>query len=390
MVSPLKPIKKDLYLISAGEKNYIEVLPNHTLSDVRLLIQEEFDPEQLPDKGCDQFSFRVNEIRISEKQECKKMAFDLIQREAVVELVSKSKGVKRALEESDGEKKEFEGKKKKCADGFVTPLEGKEGEAHHHDSSVNESAEKEGDNESTVEPMDLDDKFAKKNDVKDLADIASNGVETGACSEFTMPLKEANDVTEESNVAEAEKSDDTAAVEGHGADATDVAVTETTDKSNDKSSEGTSDNEKVSFDTDIGDKMQMNKGNDSTSEEDDEEVTFDTNTQSNSANEMQVDSTTESSAKDEDLPPKKSKDGSLKEPESDEELQVITEENPHKESNEAKDVSKKVLNELTQILQGNPDFCTEDRRNELLQDIKDVSESSTPRTVFGVLGNTGV
>ena len=72
------------------------------------------------------------------------------------------------------------------------------------------------------------------------------------------------------------------------------------------------------------------------------------------------------------------------------EVEVIMEQNPHKEADEAKEKSKQVLSELKKILQDNPDFCTDLRRNELLDDIKEVADSSTPRTVFGVLGNTGV
>ena len=85
MVSPLNksPPKQDLYLHSAGEQNYIEVLSTDTLSDVRLRIAEEFDPEQLPEDGG-QFSFRVDNIRISEKQEARKLAFDLIEKRGIV------------------------------------------------------------------------------------------------------------------------------------------------------------------------------------------------------------------------------------------------------------------------------------------------------------------
>ena len=56
MVSPTKqPSKRDLILHSNNEQNYIEVSSHHTLSDVRILIQQELDIEQLPDE---QFSFK--------------------------------------------------------------------------------------------------------------------------------------------------------------------------------------------------------------------------------------------------------------------------------------------------------------------------------------------
>lgn len=45
------------------------------------------------------------------------------------------------------------------------------------------------------------------------------------------------------------------------------------------------------------------------------------------------------------------------------------EQNPHKEADEAKDRSKEVLSELKKILQANPDFCTVDRKNALLNSL---------------------
>ena len=81
MVSSIEATSnRDLILHSNGEQNYIEVLPHHTLSDVRQLVLEELDAEQLPSScnnegGDPDFSFRVDNIRISEKQEKKKVAF---------------------------------------------------------------------------------------------------------------------------------------------------------------------------------------------------------------------------------------------------------------------------------------------------------------------------
>ena len=170
--------KKDLYIHSAGELNYIDVLHTHTLSDVRRLIAEEFDPEQLPENG-NQFSFRVNKIRFSEKQECRKLAFDLIDKGAKIELIPR-RGIKRALEEVGGGD-ELKGKRVKSGDVIVTPPEAKEGEGLGHDNSVYALGGKREDIARTVEPLNLDDKFAKKNNV--------SVVNTG--SEFSLTLKEA-------------------------------------------------------------------------------------------------------------------------------------------------------------------------------------------------------
>ena len=87
---------KKFFIHSQGEKNYVEVCSSDNLSDVRKLILEEFDEEQLPISSpqlsatadC-QFSFKVDGVRISAKQECRNLAFDLLTQEAAVELVPK-------------------------------------------------------------------------------------------------------------------------------------------------------------------------------------------------------------------------------------------------------------------------------------------------------------
>ena len=119
MVSPIKSTSnRDLILHCNGEQNYIEVLPHHTLSDVRQLVLQELDPEQLPSScnnggGDPEFSFRVDNIRISEKQEKKKMAFNLIERGERVEIVPKKADNKRALD--DVEECEVKNASKKTA-----------------------------------------------------------------------------------------------------------------------------------------------------------------------------------------------------------------------------------------------------------------------------------
>lgn len=76
-------------------------------------------------------------------------------------------------------------------------------------------------------------------------------------------------------------------------------------------------------------------------------------------------------------------------------LEVVSNEeadssNPHKVLDIAKRKSHQVLTQLATILRDNPDFCSETRRKEWLEDIKNLTEKSAPKTVFGVLGNTGV
>jgi hypothetical protein len=69
---------------------------------------------------------------------------------------------------------------------------------------------------------------------------------------------------------------------------------------------------------------------------------------------------------------------------------VTEEENPHKEADEAKEKSRQVLKGLTDMLNAYPNFCSESRKDDWLEEINQLTKKSSPQTVFGVLGNTGV
>lgn len=332
MVSPTRPTTKDLILHSNNEQSYIEVSSHHTLSDVRLLILDELDVEQLPDV---QFSFRMDEIRVSEKQEVKKRAFDLIERGVKLELVAKNKtnkkeeevvgGVKRVLEE----KRELGGSKRlKCDEegGFVTPHVMRKGAV----------------------VVDLGGKFSEKKEEKD----AAHGV-TEATNERVDVSDAKNSDTEEDISFDADTGVD------------DEELTK-------------ADNEKVDDSED--------KASSDALVEMEEEFSFDADTGVDSDQEKKIAEGNVNNTMDIEVMEKSSSN----EVENDDELEVVAEHNPHKEADEAKDISKEVLSELKTILEANPDFCTTIRKNELIGDIDEVAESSSPRTVFGVLGNTGV
>ena len=73
---------------SLGESAYVDISKDNTLANVRVYILDELDKEQLPEG---EFAFKVNGIRISAKQESKKSVHALLEKEATVELISKSK-----------------------------------------------------------------------------------------------------------------------------------------------------------------------------------------------------------------------------------------------------------------------------------------------------------
>jgi hypothetical protein len=57
---------------------------------------------------------------------------------------------------------------------------------------------------------------------------------------------------------------------------------------------------------------------------------------------------------------------------------------------EARDKSIQVLNDLQNLLKDNPLFCSQERREDLSDEIRERLASSAPRVVVGVLGSTGV
>jgi hypothetical protein len=67
---------KELIVMSGAIKGAVDISQTSTLKDVRASILQEFDDDMLP---CEDFCFYVNEIRISQKQEALKMAWDFVQ-----------------------------------------------------------------------------------------------------------------------------------------------------------------------------------------------------------------------------------------------------------------------------------------------------------------------
>ena len=85
---------KGLVIVWGEIKGEVEICETDTLQDVRALILEEFDKDMLP---CQDFCFHLNDIRVSEKQERKKHAWNI----STISLHSKQErqgGTKRKLE----------------------------------------------------------------------------------------------------------------------------------------------------------------------------------------------------------------------------------------------------------------------------------------------------
>jgi hypothetical protein len=65
-------------------------------------------------------------------------------------------------------------------------------------------------------------------------------------------------------------------------------------------------------------------------------------------------------------------------------------ENPHKEADEALDISQTVLRRMESILKEHEYFCNQARRDEWMTELQTLFQNERPQTVIGVLGNTGV
>ncbi|KAL7466467.1 hypothetical protein ACHAXS_006766, partial [Conticribra weissflogii] len=96
---------REFVVKSKGVGAYVEVSDTDHLSDVRRILLNDLDDDQLPSQ---EFAFHINGVRISKKQEDRKLAFHILDQNASVELIARS-----------GDKKE--GMHANCDDALATP-----------------------------------------------------------------------------------------------------------------------------------------------------------------------------------------------------------------------------------------------------------------------------
>lgn len=355
---------KEFVFESLGEGAYVEVTAEDTLSKVRELILEELDSEQLPAEQ--DFVFKVNGIRISTKQEARKTAFALIDNKAKVELVPKS--IKRKIsndettETSESKRRKLDASKhitptsptkqtrkspENVADALARdcppspiPMRSLTDEAEvskEHDQTS--SLEQPENDKNTQSETENDGATSTKSPVRSLIrSLLSGSPRLPWQSNKELPLGPFGD-----GDGDGDGDDDNSMEEGEAikASSENAKVTAQPSSSDDDNDFG------VDFDN-----GGVDETNDKTGEDDD---AFDVGN------------------------------------DEDEDLQVINPDTDHhKTSDEAKEKSGDVLNKLESILNDNPLFCSDVRRNDWLQEIRELQNSQAPRTVFGVLGNTGV
>lgn len=289
---------KDFIVTSMGEEGYVEVKETDTLIQVRSLILDEFDEDQLPAR---EFTFKMNGIRISSKQEGRKLAFELLSKQAKVELVPKIVLKRKAdlpLEEPDS-------LKRAKTSSLVTPTEGTRKEKDEQEQQIHQNGLLYKPSPLVLDQMLSDENDNNQDHTDDNVNISDN-------------------FSDEINI-------ESTTVEKHN------SYTLTT-PSKDNAEYG--------------------------------------------GNQVESDILVSSAVS----PYDHEKD----QPDQSDDIQIMTEESPHKEADEARRKSNQVLGQLRTMLQANPPFCAEPRRQEWLKEIQDLQEQTTPQTVFGVLGNTGV
>lgn len=407
MVSSVTEETKEFIIHSNNEAGFVEVSSTSTLSEVRKLIIEEFDTEQLPSQS-EEFAFKVNGVRQSQKQEARKNAFELLEVQARVEIIPRvNNDRKRKIDSEDlvgvndvgisNDRESGVAKKKLKVDapcGEVTPFQSSSSSGDSKKSSVDQD---------------------KCDDVKGNAagsgDMSTTGtVDTGTNSSIgPTDLEKKKFSTDNGNEEQ---------ISGFDADEMDVENEEDDDKTVDYNGNGQMNDDNHDDDDDITDGAKADdsdvNGNDGREKSPGivnyfaktvaGVVSTVTNSAMTAAKDIEDDATVDGVEKETTSTAQRSVAGG-----SDDELMqdiekdtsadmgnegasdvLVVDTNPHKEADEAKAKSRQVLKELADMLNNNPNFCSETRKDDWMEEINQLTKKSSPQTIFGVLGNTGV
>lgn len=362
MVSPVAPAhaeRREFIITSNGEKSVVEeIVASHNLGNVRQIINDELDDEQLP---ASEWSFKVNGIRLSAKQESRKNAFDLIDSGSRVELVAKK--VKR-LPDGEENNASFSYKRMKLGNGTVTPFEPSVGTDKPAEPD-NSDGHKQG---APLRPTYLDDKLVAGPPTQECVPANDTGSDSDATVDLMSEPKERKsggssepDDSKPSNPQDEIREGGENLIKGvdkRDDPTEDILMTEEATEGRKPTSGNAVDNNTA-------------EGNNKRKKPLSEDLELD----------------------DLGLSIGKKKKAVPLDIDDEDEILEVNEEvavDPHKESDEATNRSRQVLSELTEILKNNPDFCSDTRRAGWLDDIRTLEKKSSPQTVFGVLGNTGV
>ncbi|KAL7554660.1 hypothetical protein ACHAWF_018144, partial [Thalassiosira exigua] len=427
---------------SSGERGYVDVAASDTLADVRRRVLEDFDEEVLPgyragregdgrasdddaagggsSSASADFAFRVDGVRIMSKQEGRRNAFDLLDRGAAVELAPK-RVPSRVPSKRPAEDEGLDGSAKRARTagieataaavlaGEVTPFEGTPGSEGGNDNDDGDVGD--GDDEDDARDDDGDGDPEGGDDAADVAmapvrlDDKFAASEGGEGAVFAPAAAASDNGREDSDAADGFESIEASegstsrgeAVEDVAAGAADEATpgAEGVDAGARAGPRGPGGAEGVEVDD-------VDEGGVAGGVVPDDDATDEATADADVASEAHE----ETDVAADEVPPDQAPgadgaDGRLQskrddpDPVDDDVLEASgrgasAAKDPHEESDAAKEMSREVLTRLASILEENEDFCSEARRREWLEDIDGLLGRGSPRTVFGVLGNTGV
>ena len=422
MVSSVTEETKEFIIQSNDEAGFVEVTSTSTLSEVRQLIIEEFDTEQLPSQS-EEFAFKVNGVRQSQKQEARKNAFELLELQATVELIPRvNNDRKRKIDGADlpvganETNDSISGSKKKlkvdsCA---VTPFQSSSSSSGDNNGTAANDKRDSGKGNATgsgdtstagtmdtatvssIGPTDLDKKkFSTSNDdeekKKSGSDAHEMDVDNGKTDDKTMSDSQDFDkefITEETSGNNDDRDDDDIDAGAQAKNRKDDS-----DDDNELLNDVEKDGRKKSpgilnyFAKTVAEGVSSVMKSTMTSSKDDEDEAIEDGAEKQTTSASQK---TDVDSSDDELMQDIEKDASAEMGDEAASDALAAELNPHKEADEAKEKSRQVLKELTDMLNKNKNFCSEARKDDWLEEINQLTKKSSPQTVFGVLGNTGV
>ena len=404
MVSSITDETKEFIITSNGEACFVEVTSTSDLCDVRQLIIDEFDPEQLPSLS-EQFAFKINGIRQSQKQEKRKNAFELLERGATVEIIP-------TRVNHDERKRKIVNERDLCANDDDNSISGNSKKKMKVDPSC------------AVTPFQSSSLSSSSDNKKATANTSTTGtIDTSKSSSVGLSTNldkkvfssninydqennnsdsDANDEMDLGNERDNNNNDKTMTSGRQDFNGGDFVAGDSDNDDDDNKElflhgiekEGRENNDGILkyFVKTVAEqvcsvmKSPLTKTKHQKDEED--EATEDGSEKEATSAAPGLDSAVSS---DDDLLQDIEKDESAEMGNEVVSDALITEEgNPHKEADEAKEKSRQVLKELTDMLNNNPNFCSEARKDDWLEEINQLTKKSSPQTVFGVLGNTGV
>lgn len=329
---------------------FVEISRNDTLADLRTKIASDFDDDMIPEQP---YCFVVQGIRYSSKQETRKRAWDL--QDVAIQPCHKKARITSCTTSMNGI----------AAVPSSTPLRGEGAQIFvSHEKGVDNSSNNKSAALESSSPMPLT--VLEKN----LLNNAEDETENETLSDKPVAEKAA-EPDEKTVGAEAQEQEDDKSLEDEDLyNAPEEMDHSTLDNS---TSENESTEDVVS---EIDESLETALV---TPKQDPEDVSDTPKVDTTGA----VDTLLEEEEEEDNEEPIEVDDRKTAPTENEPE-------NPHVAHDTAIGQSKQVLQDLDQVLKENPLFCSEERRADWTDEIRENLNRSDPNTVIGVLGNTGV